>query len=534
METEAPSKAAEQSATHAVGARKWMIAIAVMLGTALEVLDISIINVSLPHMQGSFSAGVDQISWVLTSYLVANGIMIPMTGWISSRFGRKRYFLTSVAVFVTASALCGIAGSLDQMVLFRFIQGAAGAAMVPSSQAILMETFPPSEQQLAMATWGLGLMVAPIMGPTLGGWITDNLNWRWNFYINLPIGIAALLMVSAFVEDPPYLRQRRARGGRVDYPGITLLAVGLGAMQIVLDRGQRAGWFAAHWVVLTTALSGACLILLPIHELRAKEPILDMRILAIPVFALAVLVTIGRSFVLYGTGLLNPIFLQEFMGYSAWKAGLVLAPRGLGTMFSMILVGQVSRRKVDTRPLLGLGFVLMAYSLWMMSQWNLQVSFWAVVWPGLLLGIGMGLTFPIISAVSLACVNRSRMGDAASLYNMMRNTGAAVGISYLTNMLVSHEQIHQSRLVNNVTVFRAWQLSRMGPHMPGAPSFHYLPEVISGQKQGLALLYHSVRAQAGMLAFDDIYRMLVFMCVLMIPSFYYFKASREGGSPAGH
>ncbi|MGB3552530.1 MAG: DHA2 family efflux MFS transporter permease subunit, partial [Candidatus Binatus sp.] len=234
---------------------KWLIALAVMLGTTLEVLDTSIVNVALPHMQGSFSASVDEIAWVLTSYLVANGIMIPMTGWISSRFGRKRYFMMSVAVFVAASGLCGAARSLDQMVIFRLIQGAAGAAMVPSSQAILMETFPPNEQQLAMATWGMGLMVAPIMGPTLGGWITDNWNWRWNFYINLPIGAAAFLMVWTFVHDPAYLRTRRVKGGKTDYTGIILLVVGLGLGQLVLDRGQRSDWFSAPWVVWGTIFS---------------------------------------------------------------------------------------------------------------------------------------------------------------------------------------------------------------------------------------------------------------------------------------
>src|SRR5580658_4872661 len=225
---------------------KWLIAVAVMLGTTLEVLDSSIVNVSLPHLQGAFSASVDEIAWVLTSYLVANGIMIPMTGWISSRFGRKRYFLTSVFTFVSASALCGAAQSLDQMVAFRLIQGMAGAAMIPSSQAILMETFPPEEQQMGMAVWGVGLMVAPILGPTLGGWITDNWNWRWNFYINLPIGAIAIAMVYVFVHDPPYMRTRVA-GRRVDYPGIVLLAVGLGLLQIIVDRGQRADWFNSPW-----------------------------------------------------------------------------------------------------------------------------------------------------------------------------------------------------------------------------------------------------------------------------------------------
>ena len=346
---------------------KWLIALAVMLGTTLEVLDTSIVNVALPHMQGSFSASVDEIAWVLTSYLVANGIMIPMTGWISSRYGRKRYFLTSVAVFVAASGLCGAARSLDQMVLFRLIQGAAGAAMVPSSQAILMETFPPNEQQMAMATWGMGLMVAPIMGPTLGGWITDNWNWRWNFYINLPIGAAAFLMVWTFVHDPSYLQVRRAKGGKTDYTGIILLVVGLGLGQLVLDRGQRADWFSSPWVVWCTILATICIIGLTINELCTPEPILDLSILGIPVFTMSVLLMVAMSFALFGTGLLNPIFLQELMGYSAWKAGLVLAPRGLGTMAAMLIVGQLARYRYDTRPLIGVGFVIMAIALWTMA-----------------------------------------------------------------------------------------------------------------------------------------------------------------------
>src|SRR5579885_3488570 len=243
---EAAATAAEiQVPTAPATSHRWLIALAVMLGTTLEVLDTSIVNVALPHMQGSFSASLDEISWVVTSYLVANGIMIPMTGWISARFGRKRYFLTSVTVFVASWMMCGAAQPLQQMVLFRLIQGTAGAAMIPSSQAILMETFPPDEQQLAMAVWGMGLMVAPILGPTLGGWITDNWSCRWNFYINLPIGLIAFLMVSTFVHDPSYLRAHRARSAKVDYLGMILLVVSLGLTQVVLDRGQRADWFAA-------------------------------------------------------------------------------------------------------------------------------------------------------------------------------------------------------------------------------------------------------------------------------------------------
>ena len=492
-------------------AQKWLIAIAVMLGTTLEVLDTSIVNVALPHMQGTFSASVDEIAWVVTSYLVANGVMIPMTGWISSRFGRKRYFMASVTVFVAASGLCGAATSLNQMVIFRLIQGAAGAAMIPSSQAILMETFPPAEQQMAMAMWGVGLMVAPIMGPTLGGWITDNWNWRWNFYINLPVGLAALLMVSTFVHDPVYLRQRRAKGGRVDYIGILCLILGLGLMEIVLDRGQRADWFNAAWVWYFTIVSAAAIVTLVIHELRFSEPILDLRIMKIPAFDLTVSLQVAMSFALYGTGLLNPIFLQEFMGYTAWRAGLVLAPRGLGTMCSMLLIGQLARFKFDTRPLVGIGFTLMAISLWAMSGWNLSVSTWVVLWPSLTMGVGMGLIFPMLSAATLSVVSRERMGYAASLYNMMRNAGAAVGISYMTTALVNHEQIHQSYLVAHFSVFDAWKMSNAA----GAHGFAYG----DGSRQGIAGVYGMIQSQAAILSFNDIYRMLAIGMVILIPTF---------------
>ncbi|MGA2410521.1 MAG: DHA2 family efflux MFS transporter permease subunit [Candidatus Binataceae bacterium] len=517
-------------AEHGPPSHKWLITLAVMLGCALEVLDTTIVNVALPHMQGSFSASVDEIAWVLTSYLVANGIMIPMTGWISSRFGRKRYFLTSVLVFVGASALCGAARSLSQMVVFRLLQGAAGAAMIPSSQAIMMESFPPQEQQMAMAMWGMGLMVAPIAGPTLGGWITDNLNWRWNFYINVPIGAIAFLMVSAFVHDPPYLRERRQRGGKVDYTGIILLVLSLGLMQIVLDRGQRADWFASRWVVWTTIASAVFTILLVWRELDFSEPIIDLRLFKQSGLTLSVILVVAMSFTLYGTGLLNPLFLQESMGYNAMKAGLVLAPRGLGTMFSMMTVGALARRGFDTRSFVGFGYLLMAIGLWNMSLWNLDVSIWTVMWPGIIVGLGMGLIFPTLSATALSSAPRERIGYAASLYNMMRNTGAAIGISYLTTMLVDREQIHQSYLVEHLSVFDAWRLSSNPAQLPGAGGFNYLPELITGQKQGIFRLYSMVQGQAAMLSFNDIYRMLAIIMLILVPGFILLR--RSGGSSA--
>jgi len=509
---------------------RWLIALAVMLGTSLEVLDTSIVNVALPHMQGSFSASLDEISWVVTSYLVANGIMIPMTGWISARFGRKRYFLTSVSVFVAASMLCGAARTLQQMVLFRLIQGAAGAAMIPSSQAILMETFPPEEQQLAMAVWGMGLMVAPILGPTLGGWITDNWSWRWNFYINLPIGIIAIAMVSAFVHDPHYLAGRRGR--KVDYVGMLLLVVSLGLMQIVVDRGERADWFGSPWVVYATSISALAFILLAFRELIFSEPILDLRILKQRIFAASLVLQVAMSGVLFGTLLISPIFMQEFLGYTPWVSGLVQAPRGLGSMTGMLLVGQVSRRGYDTKGFVGAGFVLVALATWIMSGWDLQASMWAVMWPPVIMSLGFGMIFPTISAAALSGIRPERMGYAASLYNMMRNTGAAVGIAYMTNILVRHQHVHQAILTQHFSVFEAWRLSLMPPLRPGAPSFSFLHQLMTGEKRGLGMVYNMVQAQASMLAFNDIYRLLAGMSLLMAPGFLLLRgASRSSAAP---
>jgi MFS transporter, DHA2 family, multidrug resistance protein len=507
---------------------KWLVAIAVMVGCAIEVIDSSIVNVSLPHMQGSFSASLDEIAWVLTSYIVANSIMIPMTGWISARIGRKRYFLTSVCAFVVASALCGAARTLGEIVVFRLLQGLSGAAMIPSSQAILMETFPAAEQQMAMATWGVGMLFVPILGPTVGGWITDNWNWRWNFYINLPLGTLGFVLVSTFVRDPHYLQRRQ--GGRIDYLGLALLVVSLGLMQIVADRGQRSDWFAAPWVVWSSVISGLAMLLLIFRELRFKTPILDLRILKKPLFSVAVCLTIVHSFLLFGTGLLMPIFLQEFMGYTAWKAGLVMFPRSVGGITSMMLVGQIARTGYDNKRLIGLSFLMVGLGLWMMSHWNLQVGIWQMIWTNVVVGLGFGMSFPILSAAALSTVERERMGYATSLFNMLQQQGRAIGIAWMTNMLVRNQQIHQARLVEHFSVFDAWKLSNLGARIPRSPVFHYLPQIVSGQKQGIGMVYHAVQAQAAMLAFNDIYRLFAILTLVMIPSFLILRGQMDGGT----
>ncbi|WP_333650854.1 DHA2 family efflux MFS transporter permease subunit [Candidatus Binatus sp.] len=506
--------------------RKWVIAVSVMLCTVLEVLDSSIVNVSLPHMQGSFSASVDEIAWVVTSYLVAAGIMIPMTGWIAERFGRKRYFVASIAMFIVASALCGVAQSLNQIVFFRLLQGAAGAAMMPLSQAILMETFPPREQAMAMAVWGIGIMVAPIMGPTIGGYITDAWTWRWNFYINVPIGTLAAFMVYRFVDDPSYMRNLRR--ARIDFLGITCLFVALGLGEIVLDRGERADWFQSGWVVYCTAAALISLAVLIYHELHTEDPVIDLSILENMSFTLPVTLVIFLTFTLYGTAILNPVFLQETLGFTASRAGLVMAPRGFGTMFSMILLGTIARRGGDIRPLVGIGFILVAFAMWEMSGLNLASDVKRIVWPTVVQGVGTGLIFPSLSAAAFISMEKFKIGRAASLYSVTRNLGAAIGTSYLTTLLIRREQVNQSYLVEHITVFTL-------PHMQMPGGLNMGHEFAMGHKHGMMMLYGMVQRQAMMLSFNDIYRMLCMLMLVLVPTFLFLKRNtRNLPAQAGH
>ncbi len=442
-EAAATIEAPAQAHAYVEGALKWLIALAVILCTILEVLDSSIVNVALPHMQGSFSASVDEVTWVVTTYLVAAGIMIPTTGWIAGQFGRKNYFLVCIVTFVVSSAMCGAAQTLNQMVAFRFLQGIAGAALQPLSQAILMETFPPNEQALAMAMWGVGLMVAPIMGPTVGGWITDNWNWRWNFYINVPIGVAAGLMVYTFVHDPPYLRKLKGKGG-ADYLGIVCLVLSLGLGEIVMDRGDRADWFQSAWVCYFSAIALSAFVVLIVHEWRTPNPILQVKLITNRSFAVPTMLLIILTFTAYGMQILNPVFLQELLGYTAWKAGLAMAPRGMGVMAAMFLLGAIARRGFDTRKLVFLGYILIAIAQWELSTLDLSMSISNFVWPTLVQGVGMGLIFPTLAGAALSSVSRENMGYAASFFSMVRNIGASIGTSTLTTYLTHLEQTRQS------------------------------------------------------------------------------------------
>jgi DHA2 family multidrug resistance protein len=473
-------------------AHKWLVAAAVLLGGILTILDASIVNVALPYMQRSFGVGVDQISWVVTSYLAAVSVMIPMSGWVAVRIGRRRYLLLSVVMFVAASALCGFAQSIGQMVIFRVLQGAAGAAMMPLSQAILLETFPVEEHTLAMTTFGIGMMAAPVIGPTLGGWITETWSWRWNFYINVPIGAFAALMVYTYVHDPAYLREQRG-SGKVDYAGIILIAAALGLFQIVLGRGGHDGWFAASWVRYGATLSALSMVALVFHELRFPEPIVDLRIFGIPRFSIAVVLISLQGLALWTINLLNPLFLENVLHYDAWRAGLAVAPRGLGVVVALLTVGQLSRRHPEMRPVVFAGLLLGAYEAFRMSQWTIGVREGEILLPIFLFGLGLGAIFPIITALGIGQISRERMGFASSLFSVMINTGAAAGIAIATSLLTSGHQRHEAQILATL-------------------STNHLTS-------GLA-------SQAWLLAYNDVYRATAVLLLLLSPWVFLLKRAQ--------
>jgi len=463
---------------------KWLVATAVLLAGIMTLLDGSIVNVALPYMQRSFGVGVDRITWIVTSYLAAISVMIPMSGWTAVRIGRRRYLLMSISLFVVASALCGLAQGIGQMVVFRVVQGAAGAAMMPLSQAILLETFPVEEHTLAMTTFGVGMMAAPVIGPTLGGWITETWSWRWNFYINVPMGAFAALMVYAYVHDPGYLR-KQAGTGKVDYVGIVLIAIGLGLFQIVLGRGGHDGWLVAAWVRYAIALSALSLVALAIHELRFTEPILDLRLFKNAGFSIAAVLISLQGLALWTINLLNPLFLENVLHYDAWGAGLAVAPRGLGVVVALLAVGQLSRRQLELRPLVCVGLIVGAYEAYRMSQWTIGIRESAVLLPIFLFGLGLGAIFPIVTALGMGQISRERMGFASSLFSVMINTGAAAGIAVATSLLTWGHRRHEAQL-----------LAR--PYVPVT----FAPRLNS---------------QAWLFAYNDVYRITAVLLLLLTP-----------------
>ena len=507
----------------------WLIAASVMLATFMEVLDTSVANVSLPHIAGNLSATTDESTWVLTSYLISNAIILPATNWLGHFFGRKRFLIVCIGIFTLSSALCGAATSLDMLLIARVLQGAGGGALQPIAQAVLLESFPQEQRGSAMAVYGMGIVVAPIIGPTLGGWITDNYSWRWIFYINVPIGILAVFMASTFLEDPPYIRGQRP--GRIDYIGFGLMALGLAALQIVLDKGQEEDWLSSPFITKAILIAVVALVAFVIWELRSKEPIVNLRVLGNRNFAVGVVLITAMGVVLYGTIALLPLFLQTLMGYPALQSGLAVSPRGIGAVVSMIVVGRLVG-KVDGRLLVMFGFIVVGVSSWMLGDINLEISISSIVWPQIIAGLAMGFVFVPLTVMTTGTLSNEQIGNATGIFNLMRNVGGSFGIAAVTTMLARGAQVHQAAMVSHLTAFDpAFQqrVSELAGVLGGPAS------VMLAQQQAYGAIYQTLVRQANLLAYIDNFRLLAFMCVICAPAALLFKRVRNGRrAPAMH
>ncbi|MGA7444283.1 MAG: DHA2 family efflux MFS transporter permease subunit, partial [Candidatus Sulfotelmatobacter sp.] len=421
----------------------WVVTFAVMLATFMEVLDTTVVNVSIPHIAGNLAATIEEGTWVVTSYLVSNAIILPMSGWLANYIGRKKLLLTCVAGFTLTSLFCGLASTLPALIFFRVLQGLTGGGLQPLAQAILLETFPEQKHGQAMAAFGIGILLAPILGPTLGGWITDNYSWRWIFYLNLPVGVFSLLMMNRFVFDPPYIKRAK---GRVDVWGIGFLALGLGTLQVVLDTGQRKDWFASHYIRFFATLCVVGLVSLIIRELKTSKPVVDLRALANRSFSAGVFLIGLLGFILYSSLVLLPIYLQTLLGYPAYNAGLALSPRGVGSLATTPLAGYLTS-KTDPRRLVAFGLVLGSLTMFNLSGLNLDAGYWDIFWPQILQGTALSFLFIPLMALSMAGIPKEKIGNATSIFNLMRNIGGSVGIAIMTTFLARRTQMHQNMLV---------------------------------------------------------------------------------------
>jgi DHA2 family multidrug resistance protein len=498
--------------------RRWVVTVAVMLVATMQILDSSVTNVALPHMQGSLSASLDEITWVLTSFLAANAVILPATGWLVARLGRRRFFVLSTATFLASSLLSGAAPTLELLVAARLLQGLGGGPLIPLSQAILMEIFPPRQRGTAMAIWGLGVMFAPIVGPTLGGWITESYSWRWIFYLNLPIGAVALALGSAFLDDgvaPAAAPPGPAAGrGTFDAVGLALLVLGIGALQIALDRGERLEWFDSPAILGLVVVATLALGAFVAWEARADHPVVDLRVLLNRTFALGTLLITLVGFGLYSSFVLLTFYAEHLLRYDALTAGWVLAPGGLGSLISLAVGGRLVDR-IDPRWLVSVGTATIAYSLYLMAGLSLGADFWAVLWPRFVQGLGMGLVFVPLTTMSLAAVARRDIPTASGLFNVVRNVGGSVGIAVMTTWLSRQTQAHQTALVGHVTAWSTATAERLGrlEAIYGAAG----ADADTARRQALRHLYDEVQRQAAMKAFVDDFLWLAVLFAVMVP-----------------
>jgi MFS transporter, DHA2 family, multidrug resistance protein len=498
-----------------------LIALAVMCATFMEVLDTSIANIALPHIAGSLSATNDEATWVLTSYLVSNAIILPMTGWLANYFGRKRLLLTCVVLFTFASALCGMAVDLPTLILARIFQGIGGGAMVPIAQAILLESFPPNKRGTAMAMFAMGVVVAPILGPTLGGWITDNFSWRWIFYINLPVGALALVLQEWLVEDPPYIK--RNREATVDFIGFGLLAVWLATLQITLDKGQEEDWFGSIWIRWLVVISVASFIGFVIWEFVTDHPLVDLRVFRNRNFAIGVVLMTALAAILYGTTAELPMFLQTLMGYPALQSGYSQSPRGIAAFCTTAIVGRLVGR-IRSRWLLCFGFTLLATSSFMLSDINLQVSMASVIWPSVVNGIAISFIFVPLTTTTMSQLGQKQIGNASGLFNLMRNTGGSIGIAFVTTMLARGAQTHQALMVGHLTPLDPAFTAR---HAAIQHALMQHTDAVTAGHQAYSIIYEELNRQAHLWAFVDNFRLFALLAIGCLPLVFLFKRVRH-------
>lgn len=496
---------------HRAPVNKWVIAITVMTGTTMAVLDSSIVNVALPDMSGTLGATIDQITWVITGYILANVIAMPIIAMISARFGRKRVYMVSVAAFTLASMACGVSRSLPVMVGFRIIQGFGGGVLITVSQAILRESFPPEEQGMAMGVYGMGVVLAPALGPTLGGWLTDQYSWPWVFYINVPIGILNLVLVSRFIHDPPYLLRDR---GSIDWLGLALMTVGLGALQLMLEEGQRDQWFESTYIVALAACTAIGLILFLWRELATAHPAVNLRIATDPSFSSATAIGGVLGMGLYGSLFLLPLFLQELLGYPAMKSGIALMPRGLAMAVVMPIGGRFYNR-LGPRVLVGLGLVISAFSFWQLGQLTTEEGFWSIFMPQMWQGVGFSLIFVALSTAALATIPREQMTAATGLYNVVRQVFGSIGIAIAATELTSNTSRYHDILTAHMDI-RVLQSQHVLRETAAAMQRLGLDSIAATQR-ALAILDQRVTAQATVLAYNHVFQLIAALFVLSIP-----------------
>jgi DHA2 family multidrug resistance protein len=507
---------------------RWLVAIAVMLSAVMELVDTSAVNVSIPYIAGNLSASIDEATWVLTSYLVSNAVVLPLTGWLASRFGRKRLLMTAVTGFTAASILCGLAPTLSFLILFRVLQGAFGGSLQPTTRAILLESFPREERGHAMAMWGVGVVVAPIVAPVLGGWLTTDHSWRWVFFINLPVSIAGLLLVKLFVFDPPYLRRTTER---VDYWGLGMLVTGIAALQVVLDKGQESDWFGSHFIVTLTLLAAISLVTFVVWELYTDRPMVHLRLLKYRTFGAAVFLSIVLFFVLYGSILLLPLFMQEVLSFPAITAGVWNCPRGIVTMALMPLVGFLIGRRLDMRAMLFSGILVSAVGVLSFSFLDRNAGPWNFLWPQVIMGAGLAFVFVPYSTISVDPIPNEEMGFATSITGLTRNIGASFGISIAATLLYRRDQIHQDRLVAHANPMNL----KFETLLSGLQSSFVRQgfDLSTAGHQAMSEIYTVIRHQASVLSYLDSFRILAILFVLVAPLVWIMRKPHfktEGGS----